>query len=373
MSIETNKFEIISCQEEKIDDAFFKSLKAKIMKLVGSEVSHIILVFSPGNYPIPDWFIDWIRKMRSKGVYIIIVISTQHNNMCCVSKSLFSQIDTDFKDFLFSNRKYVSKLKRLSSNLGTSFSNVSPTYWTGNDCDDKDKYVLISLNPGFDSTNIYVEDIIKNFTFYTSGRYNSNDWLNFYRNFYKLFFLNGLNSSYYTRMRAFFEGLHGLPLGHFDKNGKGLVRQRLIYDFYDKHLINMDIIPYHSERINLSLKKFSHKGLCYIANRFNDILNFIKCLKREQRVRKVILNGNIFVDLLINGRINKCSNLSISPKHPQQYPYKSKNNVIKIYWVDVSGTDMIVIDKFLTGVRGLTNKDLYNIGSFIQSKSPPGC
>lgn len=352
---------------EKLDENFFKKLKELIEKKLNLGKIIIIKFLKRDSFKIPFWFIEWIKKLRKRSIFIIIILVSLPKNNCCISSNLFTEIDNDFKDYLFNNTNYDSKLNNLKTTFSTAFMNTSPTYFTGNVCDkerNNDKYVLISLNPGAQYPNPLIEDLIMNISYYLTGIYNYQDWLNFYISFYEIFFINGLTSKYYTRLINLFAGLHRLPQTYF--SGKGIHKQRQIYNFYDSYLINIDLIPYRSHSTS-TFKTTSH-GICYLNKRFYEILNQISCIKSKFNLRKVILNGKVFVDLIVNQQINNCcckncQTFSLNTNTIRRQPYKN----FTIYDININGIDVVVIDRFLTyvGKGSLTNNDLYNLGTIL--------
>ncbi len=365
--------------KEEFNDEFFKNLKKKIENKIKENKKIFIIVFQKGDaFKIPDWFIDWIKSLRKKGILVVIKLKDNNifqiinkiekinggKNNCCIDTNLFFIIDNDFRNYLFNNQNYVRNLNYLRNIFNTNFMNTSPIYFTGNTCNKgKDKYVLISLNPGAKKPNYSIEDIIMNISYVLYGNYNPIDWLNFYIHFYELFFINGLTSNYYTRLINLFAGLHGLPLSSF--SGKGTRRQRTIYNFYDRYLINIDLIPYRSQ--STSSLSTGSSAICYLNKRFDEVLDQVQCIRNKFNLIKVILNGKVFVDLIYRRRINSCSckTCKVFSINILRTPRTYKN--FTIYDVNINGIDVVIVDKFLTfvGKGCLTNTDLYSLGASL--------
>jgi hypothetical protein len=95
------------------------------------------------------------------------------------------------------------------------------------------------------------------------------------------------------------------------------------------YLVNLELIPYHSEGITLP-SKLSKPQLEYIKRRFETNLNFII----QFRPKLFIFNGNIWHTLLIkNNLVAKYEKVSISEK-------------FNLYFFEIQTIRCVLFDKF---------------------------
>ncbi len=232
-----------------------------------------------------------------------------------------SAIDEAKKDFeLFHDNylKYKEKVDNLSNlfklkNKAKLRSDYLPTYVVGNFEDNNYKYVLFGINPGFSEKQNSKEETWKKSSW--------NDYLDFAKNFFILFKENRMKSPYYKRLSKLFSGLDNMELDNYSE----------IYDYYHKHIINIELIPYHSTCFGIS-NHLTDEQKSYFKSRFESDLNFLKKIK----VKLMIFNGNPFYLLLIKNNLIK-------------YDKKiNLNECVNMYIFRIQNTPCVLFDKFLT-------------------------
>ena len=214
-----------------------------------------------------------------------------------MTKKEETKLEREFRDdfdlFYKDNDAYRKKVNEISDLLSLTGdqklkNDYLPTYIVGNYEDNNEKYVIVSLNPGFDKAKNDEEEKLKN------GSFDS------YRNFILHFFEllrdvkyveeNGEEkewiSTYYKELWPYFATLVGEKLT-LDINTK--------YDLYQKYLINIDLVPYHSEGFSLKFRKKNKAENEYIKNRICSILDFIK---HHEKIKGIIFNGHKYSDII---------------------------------------------------------------------------
>ena len=246
-------------------------------------------------------------------------------------KSIIDEAKQDFELFHNDYSKYKDKVDDLSAlfklkNKAKLRSDYLPTYLVGNFEDDNYKYVLFGINPGFSEKQNPKEETWKKSSW--------KDYLNFVKNFFILFKQHEMKSQYYKRLSKLFSGLDGLDLNNYPE----------IYDYYHKHIINIELIPYHSTCFGISNHLTGEQEI-YLKGRFESDLNFLKKLK----VKLMIFNGNPFYLLLIKNNLI-------------EYDKKiNLNKYVNMYLFKVQDIPCVLFDKFLTQPGfGLSYENLRN-------------
>jgi hypothetical protein len=260
------------------------------------------------------------------------------NNHYPNMNSILKEAKEDFELFHNNHEKYKEKVKKLSDLFKLEFrDDFLPTYLVGNFEDDIEyKYVLFSINPGFnEEQNKREEELKKN---------SWKEYVDFIKNFFNLFKQYGMKSPYYKRLSKLFSGLD--PNENLDGYSK-------IYDYYQKHLINIDLIPYHSIRFGIS-NNLTKEQEEYLVERSKSNINFVKNLLEKICIKLIIFNGKLFYLLLIeNNLIHSLMDSDVGE------PYSIKH--IKMYTFKFRDIPCVLFDKFLTQPAfGLSNEDLKN-------------
>lgn len=234
---------------------------------------------------------------------------------------------------LFHDNDNHEQYKKKVDNLSALFklkdkaklrSDYLPTYLVGNFEDQNYKYVVFGINPGFSEKQNPKEEIWKKDSW--------KSYLNFIKQFFILFKENGMKSPYYKRLSKLFSGLDNIELRDYSE----------IYDYYQKHIINIELIPYHSTCFGIS-NTLTEEQKAYFEFRLNSNINFLKDLN----VKLMIFNGNPFYLLLIKNQLI-------------QYDKKiNLNKYVNIYFFRINNIPCILFDKFITQPAfGISNEDL---------------
>jgi len=271
------------------------------------------------------------------GLLIVILGLRKPNDLYKLNDIYFnmnSALEEAKKDFeLFHNdyEKYKEKVDNLSAlfklkNKAKLRSDYLPTYFVGNFEDKNYKYVLFGINPGYSEKQNPKEETWKKSSW--------EDYLNFVKNFFILFKNNGMKSPYYKRLSKLFSGLDNIELKDYSE----------VYDYYQKHIINIELIPYHSTCFGIS-NHLTEQQKFYFKRRFESDLNFLKNLN----IKLMLFNGNPFFLLLIKNNLI-------------QYDKKiNLNKYVNMYTFRVQDIPCVLFDKFLTQAGfGLTYEDMKN-------------
>jgi hypothetical protein len=141
---------------------------------------------------------------------------------------------------------------------------------------------MFGINPGYSSKNSPTED--------KEARKPWKHYLDLYENFYEYFESNHFESPYYNALRYLISGLIKRNIPYEQK-----------WQFFDRYLINMELIPYHSTGITFP-SYLSKLQLDYLLSRFQNSIDFIT----RYQPKLFIFNGNLWYILLIsNGIIKK--------------------------------------------------------------------
>ena len=242
--------------------------------------------------------------------------------------SVLEEAKKDFELFHNNYEKYKEKVDNLSKlfklkNKAKLRSDYLPTYFVGNFEDTNYKYVLFGINPGFSEKQNPKEETWKKSSW--------KDYLNFARNFFILFKDNEMKSHYYKRLSKLFSGLDNIEMADYTE----------IYSYNQKHIINIELIPYHSTHFRIS-SNLTEEQKSYFKNRFESNINFSKKLN----IKLMIFNGNPFYLLLIKNNLI-------------QYNKKIKlNKYVNMYTFKVQDIPCILFDKFPTQAGFGLSEDL---------------
>ena len=206
----------------------------------------------------------------------------------------------------------ISDLFHLTIAKGNRLkSSDCPVYVVGH----SNEFIMVGLNPGYSSINNPVEEV--------EARKSWEHYLDFYQyKFFKFFEANKFESPYYKSLYLLLSNISG----H---------QENSIWQFFDLHTINLELIPYHSEGIvlpNLWNKEQAH----YLQNRLEITLDYIKRSLNKPRPKLVIFNGKIFHTLLIGQNIIKNGN----------YEQVKITNKFSLYFFDIDAIKCVLFDKF---------------------------
>jgi len=199
--------------------------------------------------------------------------------------SILEEAKKDFELFHNDYKKYKEKVDNLSTlfklkSKAKLRNDYLPTYFVGNFEDKNYKYVLFGINPGFSEKQNPIEESWKKSSW--------EDYLNFIKNFFILFKENKMKSPYYKKLSNLFSGLDNIELNNYPE----------IYEYYQKHVINIEMIPYHSSRFR-AINYLTDQQKSYLINRFKSNINFLEKLN----VKLIIFNGKLFYLLLIKDNL----------------------------------------------------------------------
>ena len=179
--------------------------------------------------------------------------------------NVIEEAKEDFNLFHNDYQKYKEKVEGISNlfklkNKAKLRSDFLPTYLVGNFLENKEKYVLFGINPGFSEKQNIVEEGWKNKSW--------DNYENFVKEFFILFKNNKSRSPYYIKLSKLFCGLENISLNNNEE----------IYNYYSKHLINIKLIPYHSTSFGIS-PKLTEEQREYFKQRLQKNIDFLKNIK----------------------------------------------------------------------------------------------
>ena len=234
--------------------------------------------------------------------------------------SLYDDVREDFNLFHDDYIEYQKKVDNVSKlfnlkNKAKLRNDYCPTYFEGNFEDNNYKYVIVGINPGFSEKQNPKEEALKSKSW--------DEYLLFIKNFFKFFKNNKMKSFYYRRLSKLFSGL--------DVNYK---KYPGFWDYYHDHLINFDLIPYHSNQFGIS-NSLTDEQKEYLKERVKSTLNFIKELNE---VRLILIHGKLSYLLFIENNLIPLEN---------KKPFKL-NEKINFYRFNLDGIPCVLFDKFIT-------------------------
>ncbi len=243
-----------------------------------------------------------------------------------MNNKFISDIKRDFNLFTFSRSEYVKKLQNLAKvlNLGNGFnSDCLPSYFVGNiESRDKNKIIIIGINPGAEAKNLEFEAKIRN--------ENWDSYWDFHKNFF-IKYKEGPKIPYYSYIRTC-----------FDSNR---IKEEDYFDFCNKNFVNIDLIPYHSSNFKVDWNE-SVKNL--YMEYFQFIIEFLK--QRRDLVRYIIVHSKQLVQLLAEKEYYDESDklpLDINPKR-------------KVYYKKIDGFKFLFFSRFIP-YGGFSKADIQKV------------
>jgi hypothetical protein len=206
----------------------------------------------------------------------------------------------------------ISDLFHLNTAKGNRLkSNDCPIYIVGH----SNEYILVGLNPGYSAINNPVEEM--------EARKSWEHYLDFYQyKFFKFFNAKKFESPYYKSLYLLLSNL---------SNSQELN----LWQFFDSHTINLELVPYHSEGI-----VFPHpcntEQTYYLQNRLKITLNYIKRKLTNLKPKLIIFNGKVFHALLIVQNIIKNDN----------YEWIKITDKFSLYFFKIDNNQCVLFDKF---------------------------
>lgn len=194
--------------------------------------------------------------------------------------------------------------------------------------------IMFGMNHGYSHRNSPIEE--------NEAKKSWENYQNLYLNFFRYFSHNKFESPYYTSLWYLISGLTGT---NFPKKRK--------WELFDQYLCNMELIPYHSERIILP-DILNKKQFEYLQKRYNSNINFI----RKFKPKLLIFNGKIWKTLLMNHELIE--------QHIEA-PIKKQ---FRMYFFEIDGIPSVLFDRFFQRhFRGITDDDrMFTIPKLIHNK-----
>ncbi|MDO8552647.1 MAG: hypothetical protein Q7S01_03930 [bacterium] len=224
----------------------------------------------------------------------------------------------DFDLFHTNLAAYKKQVDGISNLLGLKGvarlrGDYLPTYFVGDIGNGLHKYALFSLNPGFSEKQNPTEETWKNSSW--------KDYENFTKRFFTLYHRAGMKSRYYEKISMIFAALEGLTFHNRED----------IYNFFQEHLINIDLLPYHSSGIGLPSTLSSEQREYMRDNLMRGI-----ALVKNQGVRLALFNGQALCQLLVGNKLVEAG---------VPVPVNEK---ISIYLFRLEGIPCVAFSKFIT-------------------------
>ena len=137
-----------------------------------------------------------------------------------------------------------------------------------------------------------------------------------------------------------FESPYYTSFGHL-LSGLTEEQKKSKWELFDPYLMNLELIPYHSEGITLP-NKLSTDQLDYLRSRLTNNLNFITAFKPKL----FIFNGSTWYILLIKHDLVK------------EYQKVKVSKLFNIYFFEIQGVPSVLFDKFFSRhYWGITDYD----------------
>jgi hypothetical protein len=228
----------------------------------------------------------------------------------------------DFELFYANPVAYQRKVDSVSDLFGLRDSarlrnDYLPTYVVGDLESGQYKYALFSINPGFSKKQNPGEEKLKDETW--------EKYLFFVHNFFTLYYRNGFRSPYYSRLGKLLGALEGISLEPTTR----------LSQFFQEHLINLDLIPYHSPTTGFSISGSAQRD--YLLNQLNAGIELLK----TQNIRLAIFNGKPMYSLLIEQGL--LARQGIKPLGP--FPINEK---VSLYAFELEGIPCVLFDRFIS-------------------------
>ncbi len=226
------------------------------------------------------------------------------------------------------NAEKFSKIFALDKPL---ISDYPPCFFAGDI--EKADFCLLGINPGFTEGRDQIERAI----------YNKLGWESTYLKFFEWFGKSRIASPYYSRFAVFLAGMVGsdFPL---NRNAR--------FELLSKHLVNVDLIPYHSSGIKLHIGSDERQALIMPY-----LLTLCELIRRC-KPKGVFINGACFRSILMEPPLIE------GIQFTSQSTLKV-NKKLNVHLGEFIGFKAIWFDRFLTGKSGVTNVELYEAGKKI--------
>ena len=210
-------------------------------------------------------------------------------------------------------------------------SDYPPCFFAGDI--NKAKFCILGINPGFNEGRDHVERAI----------YNELGWESTYLTFFEWFGRNRIASPYYSRFAVFLAGMVGSEFP-FDRIAR--------FELLSRHLVNVDLIPYHSSGIKLHIDSDERRDMLKPY-----LLTLLELVNRS-KPKAIFINGACFKSILMEQPLIEGINFT------SQCTLKI-NEKLNAHLGKLAGFDAIWFDRFLTGRSGVSNKELYEAGKNI--------
>ena len=237
-----------------------------------------------------------------------------------------------------------------------------PCFYAGNP--NTSNIAILGLNPGYkekDNRTGYNSNKVEYRIFESKKKngYPYAQWEDTYTNFFNHFKSSTdlrLKSRYYSRISILIAGIIGKSQEQFPiylSRKKRETGNDERYSLLQEHIVNMDLIPYHSASIRFpsSLNEEQEK---FLKPYLDNLRKLIK-----SNVKLILLNGKIWGLDSLGWRKEQGDPCITTVK---------KNSTFNVFPGEWFGKKAVHIPRFLTGKEGLTNQELYKIGSEIREK-----
>jgi len=206
------------------------------------------------------------------------------------------------------------------------------------------KYGLLGLNPGL------TRDREKELDCYNEIRKANKSVLDdFYGKLFTIFKEKRIRSNYYYKFSVLLCGV--LNIANIPKP---LDR----YDLLQENLVNFDLIPYHSTSYKIG--EIQEKHLLILKT----YIEITKELIRMSSTEYIFISGKPW-KLLVE---DKQEVLDVKIKDKKCFFKEDKLKSFSAHFGVWLGRKFVWFDKFVTSIRGITNKDLYYVGEQIADK-----
>lgn len=180
--------------------------------------------------------------------------------------------------FKFNPEGYREEIDELNNILGLTgdceLKPLMPTYYAG-DLEIENPIVIIGANPGIGRDNNDKEEAER-----------KKDYFGFMDCFFSKYAKYGPRSHYYEDANRIWGLVKGITGENAEKREK--------YEVYQRHVINIDFIPYHSKQFHEPKSK-NDKAIKYIEERRAHLRQYLRELKSPQLL---IFNSGLYKNLL---------------------------------------------------------------------------
>lgn len=249
-----------------------------------------------------------------------MIISFLTYNQIVDKSHLLREARADFELFYANPVAYQKKVDSISDLFGLAGdarlrNDYLPTYVVGDLEGEQYKYALFSLNPGFNDKKNSIEESLRNETW--------NKYMRYIQNYFNICYQHRCGwygSRYYDRL--------GKLLGSLESVSLESPEQRL--RFFQEHLINLDLIPYHAPTTGFKISNSAQRN--YLLNQLNAGIELLK----TQNIRLALFNGQPMHFLLIEqGIVKRWERFSINEK-------------VSLYAFELEGIHCVLFDRFIS-------------------------